>query len=122
MNCIFFIPFGLLLNVNFKNTRFLPKLAFIMCFSLTAELIQYIFAIGATDITDVITNTFGGFLGLIIYNVSIKYMNHEKLDRIIISAGFLLMVLFISMHASHYFLRRTAHTSIVPVFTFPARL
>src|ERR1035438_2407770 len=26
-NCIFFIPFGLLLNVNFKKIGFLPKLA-----------------------------------------------------------------------------------------------
>jgi len=122
MNCVFFIPFGLLLNVNFKITGFLPKLVMIMCFSLTAELIQYIFAIGATDITDVMTNTFGGFLGLTIYNVSSKYIHREKLDRLIISAGFLLMVLFLSWHASHYLLRRSAHTSIVPVFTFPARL
>jgi glycopeptide antibiotics resistance protein len=104
-NCIFFIPFGLLLNVNFKKIGFLPKLAFVMVFSLTAELIQFIFAIGATDITDVITNTVGGFLGLKLYNLSNKYINSEKLDKIIISVGILLLVLFISMHVSH-FIRR----------------
>ena len=27
-NCLFFIPFGLLLNVNFKKVRFLPKIHF----------------------------------------------------------------------------------------------
>jgi glycopeptide antibiotics resistance protein len=101
-NCIFFIPFGLLLNVNFKKIGFLPKLAFIMVFSLTAELIQFIFAIGATDITDVITNTVGGFLGLKLYNLSNKYINSEKLDKVIISVGILLLVLFISMHVSHF--------------------
>ena len=105
MNCVFFIPFGLLLNVNFKKTGFLSKIAFILGFSLTAELIQYIFAIGASDITDVITNTFGGFLGLTIYNVSNRYINNEKLDWAIISVGLLLFVLFISMHVSHFFLR-----------------
>jgi glycopeptide antibiotics resistance protein len=106
LNCLFFIPFGLLLNVNFKKAGFLPKLAFIMCFSLTAELTQFIFAIGATDITDVITNTLGGFLGLKLYDVSNQYINNEKLDRVIISIGILLFVLFISMHVSHYVLRR----------------
>lgn len=101
-NCIFFIPFGLILNVNFKKIGFLPKLAFIMVFSLTTELIQFIFAIGATDITDVITNTVGGFLGLKLYDLSNKYINSEKLDKVIISVGILLFVLFISMHVSHF--------------------
>jgi glycopeptide antibiotics resistance protein len=106
LNCVFFIPFGLLLNVNFKKVGFLPKLAFILVFSFTAELIQFIFAIGATDITDVISNTAGGFLGLKLYDLSNKYINTEKLDRVIISVGTLLFVLFISMHVSH-FVRRS---------------
>jgi glycopeptide antibiotics resistance protein len=104
-NCIFFIPFGLLLNVNFKKVGFLHKFAFILVFSLTAELIQFIFAIGATDITDLITNTFGGFLGLKLYGLSNKYINNEKLDRVIISIGTLLLLLFISLHVSHFVLR-----------------
>lgn len=100
-NCIFFIPFGLLLNVNFKKVGFLPKFVFILVFRLTAELIQFIFAIGVTDITDVITNTVGGFLGLKLYGLSNKY-NNKKLDRVIISVGTILLVLFISMYASHF--------------------
>ena len=78
-NVIIFIPLGLLLNVNFKAVRFLPKLAFIMVLSLTFEFIQLIFAIGATDITDIITNTFGGFLGLKLYDVSNKYMSSKEI-------------------------------------------
>jgi glycopeptide antibiotics resistance protein len=104
-NCLFFIPFGLLLNVNFKKVRFLPKLTFILIFSLTAEIIQFIFAIGATDITDVITNTLGGFLGLKLYDLSNKFINNEKLDKFIISIGAILFVIFISMHVSHFALR-----------------
>lgn len=104
-NCVFFIPFGLLLNVNFKKVGFLPKFAFILVFSFTAELIQYIFAIGATDITDLITNTFGGFLGLKLYSLSNKYIDNKKLDKVITSFGTLLLVLFISMHVSHFVLR-----------------
>ncbi len=93
-NCFFFIPFGLLLSVNFKKIRFLPKLVFIMIFSVAVEIIQYIFAIGATDITDVITNTLGGFIGLGLYTLSNKYINTEKLDRVINTLGAVLFVLF----------------------------
>jgi glycopeptide antibiotics resistance protein len=101
-NCIVFIPFGLLLNVNFKKVGFLPKLAFSLVFSLSAEIIQYIFAIGATDITDIITNSVGGFLGLKLYSLSSQYIQQEKLDRVIISIGALLLLVFISMVAIRF--------------------
>ena len=106
LNCVLFIPFGLLLNVNFKKAGFLPKLVFVLAFSITVELLQYIFAIGATDITDVITNTSGGFLGLTLYGLSNKFINNEKLDRAIVSAGIILFLVFISMEASHFIRRR----------------
>ena len=107
-NCVFFIPFGLLLNVNFKKVGFFPKLAFMMVFSISVELIQYIFAIGATDITDVITNTTGGFLGLIIYDLSKKIITQEKLDQIIITVGIVLLAIFLSIHGLH-FIRVSQH-------------
>ena len=94
-NIIIFIPLGLLLNVNFKALRFFPKLAFIMSLSLTFEFFQLIFAIGATDITDIITNTFGGFLGLKLYDVSNRYMSNKKLDRIILFALILLLAILL---------------------------
>jgi|SRR5579862_550734 len=101
-NCIFFIPLGLLLNVNFKKVGFLPKLAFVAGFSLTAEIIQFIFAIGATDITDVITNTLGGFLGLKLYDLGNKYIITEKLDKVIVAIGYALFVSFISIDIIHF--------------------
>jgi glycopeptide antibiotics resistance protein len=93
-NCLFFIPFGLLLDVNFKKIGFLPKLAFIMFFSISVEIIQYIFAIGVTDITDVITNTLGGFIGLTLYSLFNKYIHSNKLDRTINIIGAVIFVLF----------------------------
>lgn len=94
-NVIIFIPLGVLLNVNFKKVGLLTKFAFILALSFTFELIQFIFAIGATDITDVITNTVGGFFGLLLYSLSNKYINNKKLDRAIIVAGILLLVLLL---------------------------
>lgn len=94
-NFVIFIPFGLLLSLNLKRTSFWRKLAFVFIFSMTAEMIQFVFAIGATDITDVITNTFGGFLGLILYDLSNKFVDNEKLDRFIAVVGTILLILFI---------------------------
>lgn len=97
MNCVFFIPFGLLLEVNFKKPGFLTKLLIILAFSLSVELIQYLFAIGATDITDLIMNGFGGLLGLAFYALGNMFINSNILDRIVITLGALLFVFFVSM-------------------------
>jgi len=91
-NLIVFIPLGLLLSVNFKRTNFWRKLAYIFFFSLAAEVIQFVLAIGITDITDVIMNTFGGFLGLMLYSLSNMYADEEKLDRFIVVVGTVLFV------------------------------
>lgn len=94
-NFIIFIPFGVLLNVNFKKVGSFTKFALILVLSLAFELIQFIFAIGATDITDIITNTVGGFLGLKLYDLSNTYINNQKLDRVIVFVGILLLVLLL---------------------------
>ena len=94
-NFVVFIPLGLLLSASFKRTNFWRKLAIVFSFSLAAEVIQFVLAIGITDITDVITNTFGGFLGLILYSLSNKYADEEKLDRFIVVVGAVLFVLVI---------------------------
>lgn len=94
-NFVVFIPFGLLLGVNLKQTGFWRKLAFIFSFSIAVEMLQFVLAIGTTDITDVITNTLGGLLGLILYDFSKKYVDNEKLDRFIVVTGMILLILLI---------------------------
>lgn len=106
-NCVVFIPFGLLLSVNLKRTRFWPKLAVMFVFSLAAETAQFVFAIGVTDITDLITNTLGGFLGLALYDLSDRYINTEKLDRFIVITGIislavLILLCFLLFHVNYY--------------------
>jgi glycopeptide antibiotics resistance protein len=86
-NVLVFIPFGLLLGVNAKGLRFRSKLVVVLGASIAAETAQYIFAIGATDITDVITNTLGGLIGIIGYDLSSKYIDRESLDKFIVIGG-----------------------------------
>lgn len=94
-NVVVFIPFGLLLSVNLKRANFWRKLVFVLIVSLAAELMQFVFAIGVTDITDVITNTAGGFLGLLLYEAGKTTINNEKLDRFIVVAGTILLLVCI---------------------------
>ena len=94
-NLIVFIPLGLLLSVNFKRVSFWRKLAFVFIFSLTAEIIQFVLAIGVTDITDVVTNTLGGLVGLVLYGFGNKYVDRDKLDRFIVAVITVLLILFI---------------------------
>lgn len=99
-NVVFFIPFGVLLSVNLKRATFWRRLAFVFLFSLAAETIQFAFAIGVADITDVITNTFGGFLGLMLYALISKYVEDDKLDRIIVVASSISLIVFVLLLGS----------------------
>ena len=91
-NLVAFIPFGVMLGVNFKQVAWLYKIAVIFAFSVVVEIIQYCLAIGATDITDIIMNTLGGSLGLAFYIAVSKHTNERFLDRCILIAGTLILL------------------------------
>jgi glycopeptide antibiotics resistance protein len=91
-NLVAFIPFGVMLGVNFKQAAFRYKIVAIFAFSLAVEITQYALAIGVADITDVIMNTLGGVLGLGAYAASTKRTNDLYLDRGILLVGTLLLL------------------------------
>lgn len=81
-NFMFFVPLGLLMGVSYKTTSLRRKLAFIFCVSVCAEITQFVLAIGMADITDIIMNTCGGLVGLVLYDVVSKrsFMKGDKAD------------------------------------------
>ncbi|TAQ08681.1 VanZ family protein [Enterococcus faecium] len=103
-NLIVFFPFGVLLNVNFKRLSFSKKLGIIFLVSFLAELIQFLFGIGVADITDVITNTTGGLIGLWFYQLLNKHLSTNKLDRLAVISGYILLLFLI---VAFLFLTRT---------------
>jgi glycopeptide antibiotics resistance protein len=98
-NVLVFVPFGLLLGVNFERLDLRRKLLVVFAFSLAAEVIQYIVAIGVSDITDVITNTLGGLLGLMAYDLARRQSRKESLDRLIVTAGIGLLAILLLLLA-----------------------
>lgn len=65
-NVLAFIPYGIFIHILLEKKNFLFQIFPIILTSVIFEAVQYIFGIGATDITDVITNSFGGAIGIFI--------------------------------------------------------
>lgn len=68
LNIIMMIPFGFLLPICRKNSKISYVTCMTLIFSLCIEIIQpLIHGYSSSDITDIVTNTIGGFIGYIIY-------------------------------------------------------
>jgi glycopeptide antibiotics resistance protein len=94
-NVVIFVPLGLLLGLNFKQAALWRLLLVVFAFSVAAETFQFVFAIGTTDATDVVTNTVGGLAGLVLYRLVTKVVRAEIVDRVVIAVGLTLFVAFV---------------------------
>ncbi len=100
-NILAFLPFGLYLGILFKKWNVYQNILVFLLVSLSFEIVQYIFAIGASDITDVINNVLGGIIGMILFkllNFFIKNSHRaHKLINIFAAVGTVsvVIVLFI---------------------------
>lgn len=63
-NILVFVPFGVYLHVLKPYWSLSKKVLLCIGYSLLFEVLQYLFAIGASDITDLINNTVGAILGI----------------------------------------------------------
>ena len=96
LNVLIFIPLGLYAGVLYKSWSIGKKLIFFFLFSLVFELIQFIFGVGAFDITDLTNNTIGGVIGLMIFiridKVFKNSLNAQKFINIIATIGTVLII------------------------------
>jgi glycopeptide antibiotics resistance protein len=77
-NIIIFIPFPFLLVflLGFKSYRRLLFLSFIS--SMGVELIQFIMNVGVADIDDILFNTLGGTLGIIMLYIIAQFRGNRE--------------------------------------------
>ena len=78
---------------RFSERSFFWKMGIIFLISLFVEILQFIFGIGATDITDIITNTSGGLMGLLLYHAFQKTKEDKMYE--LVFGGFLLFFTFV---------------------------
>lgn len=99
-NILVFVPFGIYIGMIKRKWSFMKKADLIAGVSLLYEVLQFIFAIGASDITDIIGNTFGGIFGITIYLIFLKLFKTEfkanKIINIIALVGTILAILLLA--------------------------
>ena len=96
LNILIFVPFGLLTIMMHFNLR--KSLIIGFGFSFVMEAGQYIFRLGSSDITDLITNTLGTIAGVILYVLLLRiFRNRDKVDRILIIFTFIGIFLFVCL-------------------------
>lgn len=82
-NVLIFLPMGIYLQMLLPKLQFHTKLILIAGASLLLETAQFVLAVGRSDITDVLTNTAGGVLGLVVYSMITRLLgNKAKTDKL----------------------------------------
>lgn len=100
-NIIVFIPAGFYFTAIFSKKRFFLGMVEVAALSVLFEVLQYIFSIGASDITDLVTNTIGGLCGMTLFwlmgKITIKhrmFIINSLGASIEIFAGIILFITF----------------------------
>jgi len=68
-NILAFMPLGIYICMLKEQWYFMKKVLTIVGLTFSFEVIQFIFAIGRADITDVLSNMLGGIIGIGIYTL-----------------------------------------------------
>jgi len=99
MNVVIFVPLGIYTGILFKRWIIGKQLFLFFLISLICEALQFILGVGASDITDIINNTLGGIIGLMIYKGIEKVFKNsvkaQKFINIIATIGTILMILLL---------------------------
>lgn len=85
-NILVFIPLGIFLCILKSEWSLVKKVLPIIGLTLAFELIQFIFAIGRSDITDILGNTLGGIIGIGIYALLFRVFKNRAITVINILA------------------------------------
>lgn len=99
LNVLIFIPLGIYAGVLFRRWTFWKKLFLFFLISAIFEGLQFMMSIGAFDITDTITNTSGGIIGLMIFKAIEKLfstgLKAQKFINVVAATGTVLMILLL---------------------------
>ena len=98
-NGVAFIPYGVFVHILWEQKSFVTQYIPILATSLLLEVLQFVFAIGASDITDIIMNSLGGMVGILIAVClqKIAKINWISIINIISFIGAVLMTVLIAI-------------------------
>ena len=94
-NSLAFAPFGVLLNYLFKKRNILRDFALCLGLSLCIEVFQLFTMLGGFATVDLIMNSLGYFLGLVLYYLIFKKRTQKTCVWVCRVFNFILLTLFI---------------------------
>lgn len=100
-NILLFIPLGVYIGMLKREWSFVRKVLPAIGLSLLFEVIQFIFAMGRTDITDILGNTLGGIIGIGIYALLFKIFKSRTVKMVNILA--LALTVCVVLHFAYLF-------------------
>ncbi len=95
-NMILFAPFGIYLKL-YSSKEWHRLLPVAVITSVAFEVLQYIFGLGATDITDVIYNTVGFASGSMIYSLLKQVFKKNEHIKLIVSVFAGVTMIFVAI-------------------------
>ena len=82
-NIAIFIPLGIYIPLLINKKSIFTNSAIVALISLCVEIVQYILAIGTADVDDIILNTIGGLLGILIFKL--VYLIFKDKSKVVIT-------------------------------------
>jgi glycopeptide antibiotics resistance protein len=102
-NVIIFVPLGIYICMIKSEWSFVKKLIPVVCLTFAFEILQFIFAMGRSDITDILGNTLGGIIGIGLYFLSSKILKNRTV-KIVNTFAFALTVCVVSRFVYLFYL------------------
>ena len=100
-NIVVFIPCGVYVGILNKEMRLYKKVLIVLAISVCMETMQYIFALGRTDISDIIENTAGGAAGAavieLIRRIAADEIKVRKITAVVMSVITVAVIILIIM-------------------------
>lgn len=110
-NILLFVPLGIYICMLKSKWSFAKKVLPIIGLSLAFEVIQFVFAVGRSDITDILDNTLGGVIGIASYALLDKIFQNKTSKIVNILALIITTCAVIGFgylfYLSHFVMRRT---------------
>lgn len=86
-NILIFIPVGIYTCMLKQDWSITKKISVAFFISLAVEVLQFVLAIGATDITDLIGNTIGGVIGIGVFYLFTRLFKNKTINILNILAS-----------------------------------
>ena len=95
-NILVFVPAGVYFTAFFGERKWWEGIGASFLISLSFEIIQWIFSIGVSDITDLLGNTLGGVLGTLLFVLFGKILSKKRM-RVINVVGAVVEIVGIAL-------------------------